>query len=139
MHKRLVVGVCGLAAAAGILAGCGQDAQEPMRFEWSNPTTVTALESFPAEEPAGFAFGDIAWRWYESADGEIRTSRHAVVSQEGDWLVVTTCINDDPAVVREVLPEYLGFPETETDLLPVSECYATEFEALAAAEALREG
>lgn len=136
MHKRLVAGVCGLAAAAGILAGCGQQAQEPMRFEWSEPTTVVTVSTEPA---ARFAFGDIAWRWYESDDGEIRTSRHAVVSQEGDWLVVTTCINDDPAVVREVLPEYLGFPETETDLLPVSECYATEIEALAAAEALREG
>lgn len=136
MNKRLLAGVCGLAAAAGILAGCGQEAQEPMRFAWSEPTTVVTVATEPA---ARFAFGDIAWRWYESADGEIRTSRHAVVSQEGDWLVVTTCINDDPAVVREVLPEYLGFPETETDLLPVSECYATEFEALAAAQALREG
>lgn len=143
MNKRLLVGVCGLAAAAGIFAGCGQDAQEPMRFEWSEPTTVVTEATEPA---ARFSFGDIVWRVCDcEARSDVHLTRYAVVEQKGDLLTLTTAITDDPETMRQVLPEYLAEMAQQDasgsylSTVKAATCYRTEAEAQSATWAMQEG
>ena len=128
--------------AAVMMAGCGSDPNSA----WENPTV--AQEPVPTAavtESAGhrFEFGDIAWSLWQAPDRQWRLERHAVVSQEGAYLTVTSCVTDDPDVLRQVLPEYLenmerDYPDQALELMLVADCYATEADAQAAADELNE-
>lgn len=144
MNKRLLAGACSLAAAGLILAGCGADAPEPMRFAWSNPTSVTITETAPNAAAEGerprFGFGDIAWSLREDSEGLMRLSRHAVVAQAGDFLVVTTAVTDSPEALEEYLRDMEQYyPGECLTLMLAGDCYSTEAEAQAAADGLQEG
>lgn len=127
---------CLLAAlgAAAVMAGCGGAAGPAP--EVTQSATVPAVTE-AVQESGRFAFGDLVWRVCRcQADGEAHLTRHAVVSDDGEYLTVTSAFTDDPDALREMLPEYLAFPETTVELLPVEECYKSEAEAQAAADAM---
>lgn len=142
---RKIKRMLAVSAAALMLAGCDTTpgwADEPLFQPVPVPVVIVEPETTAAAvEPGGdcFTFGDIAWGLWEDPDGQVQLSRHAVVAQEGDYLTVTTCITDDPDVLRQVLPEYLADPGTSVELMPAADCYATEAEAQAAADALNGG
>lgn len=148
MNKnKLRVGLAAVAAGL-MLAGCGTpDGADVVLFE-RVPIPITIVEPVEtaptvtdaAQAADGFEFGDIAWSLWQDSEGQMRLSRHAVVAQEGEFLVVTTAITDSADAMRQVLPEYLrdmerDHPEECLELMLVAECYATEAEAQAAADA----
>lgn len=124
-------GLLAALGAAALLAGCG-GAPEPMQEVPQAEAVPAATEA--VQESERFVFGDLVWRVCDcQADGEAHLTRHAVVSDDGEYLTVTSAFTDDPDALREMLPEYLEDPCATVERMPVAECYSIEAEALAAA------
>lgn len=130
--KMMIVAV----AAALMLAGCTVSAPGLEVVGSVPPGTITALETMPTETK--YEFGDIVYTLEQWPDGRIVTCRQAVISHEGDVVIVTHAVSDTAEALRECLPEYLaGGAETWT--IDASELYSSKEAAQDMADELMSG
>lgn len=132
--KMMIVAV----VAALMLAGCAVSAPGFEVVGSVPPDTITALETMPVTETQQYEFGDIVYTLEQWPDGRIVTCRQAVISHEGDVVIVTHAVSDTAEALRECLPEYLaGGAETWT--IDASELYSSKEAAQDMADELMSG
>lgn len=144
--KRLMSVAAGIMAAC-MLTGCGAAAYEnPGAPDVAVPQAVETVPVVTVEPEVGeaFQFGDIVYTVNYGLDGVYRPSRHAVVAQVGDTVIVTTAISDSAEALRECLPHAF---ESWADArfgdcigqIRASDCYGSWEEAQYVAEELSSG